>query len=99
MAPHTPRSCITASHWGSQLVGRRRPTMRCAPHELGVSGTWADALFASALQRSEEPSPGQIRQAVAAAMNTFGDLGCAARLAQAHGEAPETPVTPMPRAV
>ena len=69
--------------------------MWCAPHELGVSGTWADALFASALQRSEEPSPGQVRQAVAAAMDAFGDLGCAARVAQAYGEDPDTAVTRM----
>ena len=69
--------------------------MRCAPYELGVSGTCADALFASALQRSDEPSPGQVRQAVAAAMTAFGDLGCAARVAQAYGEDPETAVTRM----
>jgi hypothetical protein len=69
--------------------------MRCAPHELGVSGRWANALFASALQRSEEPSPGQVRQAVASAMNAFGELGCAARVAQAYGDDPETAVTRM----
>ncbi len=69
--------------------------MCIAPHELSVNGTWADALFASALQRSQEPSPGQVRQAVTATMTALGDLGCAARVAQAYGEDPETAVTRM----
>ena len=69
--------------------------MRCAPDDLSVSAVWAGALFASALQRSDEPSAGQVKQAVAAAMDAFGDLGCAARVAQAYGEDPETAVTRM----
>jgi hypothetical protein len=73
----------------------RRPAMRCAPYDLSVSAAWADALFASALQRSDEPSAGQVEQAVAAAMDAFGDLGCAGRVAQAYGEDPEMAVTRM----
>lgn len=69
--------------------------MRCAPYDLSVSAAWADALFASALQRSDQPSAGQVKQAVAAAMDAFGDLGCAARVAQAYGEDPEMAVTRM----
>ena len=37
----------------------------------------ADALFVSALQRSDELSAGQIRQAIAAAVGAFGYSGCA----------------------
>ena len=55
----------------------------------------ADALFASALQRSDWPSPGQVRQAIAAAAARYGASGCAARVAQAFGEHPETAVTRM----
>ena len=61
----------------------------------GTGATRADALFASALQRSDEPSPGQIRQAIAAAVTAYGGPGCAARVAQAFGEHPETAVTRM----
>jgi len=57
--------------------------------------TLADALFASALQRSDHPTPGQIRQAIAAATAAYGGSGCAARVAQAFGEHPETAVTRM----
>ena len=57
--------------------------------------TPADALFASALQRSDRPSPGQVRQAIAAAVARYGDSGCAALVAQAFGEYPETSVTRM----
>jgi hypothetical protein len=69
--------------------------MRSALHDLGVAATRADALFASALQRSDEPSAGQVQRAVAASIRAFGDLGCAARVAQAYGEHPETAVTRM----
>ena len=48
-----------------------------------------------ALQRSDEPSPGQVRRAIAAAVAAYGGSGCAARVAQAFGEHPETAVTRM----
>jgi hypothetical protein len=69
--------------------------MPSAPYHSSVSAARVDALFASPLQRSDEPSAGQVKQAVAAAMGAFGDLGCAARVAQAYGEHPETAVTRM----
>jgi hypothetical protein len=69
--------------------------MRSAPYDLSVTAARADALFASALQRSHEPSAGQVQQAVAASIRAFGDLGCAARVAQAYGEHPETALTRM----
>ena len=64
--------------------------MRSATYHLSVTAARADALFASALQRSDEPSPAQIDQAIAAAVRAFGTRGCAARVAQAYGEHPET---------
>ena len=59
------------------------------------ASTLADALFASALQRSDHPAPAQVRQAIAAAAAAYGGSGCAARVAQAFGEHPETAVTRM----
>ncbi|HEX6519705.1 MAG TPA: hypothetical protein VF070_06765, partial [Streptosporangiaceae bacterium] len=50
----------------------------------------ADALFASALQRCDEPSLAQVEQAIAAAIRVFGARGCAARVAQEYGDHPET---------
>ena len=69
--------------------------MWSAPYDLSPSAAWADALFASALQCSDEPSAAQVRQAVATATRAFGDLGCAARVAQEYGEHPETAVARM----
>ena len=74
--------------------------MSSVPRDLGAGtpGTGAsraDALFASALQRSDEPSPGQVRRAIAAAVAAYGGSGCAARVAQAFGEHPEAAVTRM----
>jgi hypothetical protein len=64
--------------------------MRSTTHHLSISTARADALFVSALQRSQEPSATQVRQAIAAAIREFGARGCAARVAQAYGEHPET---------
>ena len=64
--------------------------MRSATYDLTISTARADALFASALQRSDEPSAAQVNQAIAAAIAAFGVRGCAARVAQAYGEHPET---------
>jgi hypothetical protein len=64
-----------------------------SPHS--ISTVRADALFASALQRSDEPSAAQVDQAIAAAVRAFGTCGCAARVAQAYGEHPETAIMRM----
>ncbi len=64
--------------------------MQPATYHLSISAARADALFVSALQRSDEPSAEQVRQAIAAAVRAFGARGCAARVAQAYGEHPET---------
>jgi hypothetical protein len=69
--------------------------MSSPPYDLSISAVRADALFASALQRSEEPSARQVRQAIAAAIGVYGQLGCAARVAQAYGEHPEIAVRRM----
>lgn len=69
--------------------------MRSATSRLSISAARADALFASALQRSGEPGAAQIHQAIAASVRAFGTRGCAARVAQAYGEHPETAVPRM----
>ena len=40
--------------------------MWSVPYDLSPAAALVDALFASALQRSDEPSAAQIRQAIAA---------------------------------
>jgi hypothetical protein len=64
-------------------------------YNRSISAVRADALFVSALQRSDEPSARQVRQAVAAAVAAFGGLGCAERVAQEFGDHPETAVSRM----
>jgi hypothetical protein len=66
--------------------------MRSATSDLTTSTVRADALFASPLQRSDQPGPAQVHQAIAAAV---GIRGCAARVAQAYGDHPETAVLRM----
>jgi hypothetical protein len=55
----------------------------------------AEALFASTLQRSENPTATQVRAGIASAVREFGSRGCAARMAQAFGDAPESAVMRM----
>ena len=69
--------------------------MRSTSYHLSISTARADALFVSALQRSEEPSATQVRAAIAAAIRKFGARGCAALVAEAYGEHPETAVPRM----
>ena len=60
-----------------------------------VCAVQADAVFVSGLQRRDEPSAGQVRQAIAAAIRAFGCSGCAGRVAQEFGDHPETAVMRM----
>ena len=69
--------------------------MQLTIYHPGTSAAWADALFASVLQRSDNPSAGQVRKAIAAAVRAYGGLGCVQRVAQEFGDHPETAVTRM----
>lgn len=69
--------------------------MQLAIYHPSTSGAWTDALFASMLQCSDNPSMGQVRQAIDAAVRAHGGLGCAQRVAQEFGDHPETAVARM----
>jgi hypothetical protein len=69
--------------------------MQLAIYHTAISAVRADALFASVMQRSDEPSEDQVRWAIAAAMRAYGDRGCAERVAQEFGNHPETAVWRM----
>ena len=69
--------------------------MRLAIYHPSTSAVRADALFVSALQRSDNPSTGQVRKAIAAAVRAHGRRGCAERVAQEFGDHPETAVARM----
>jgi hypothetical protein len=61
--------------------------MPSAPYDLSTSGTRAGALFASPLQRSDEPSASQVRRAIATARaRRAEDLGTAAVLPDPRAE-------------
>jgi len=60
-----------------------------------TSADQAEALFASVLQRSDRPSPGQVRKAVAAAVRAYGGRGCVELVAQEFGDHPEAAVQRM----
>src|SRR5215469_580501 len=63
--------------------------MQLEVYDPCTSAVWADALFVSVLQGSDEPDAGQIRQAVAAAVRAYGGHGCVQRVAQEFGDHPE----------
>jgi hypothetical protein len=69
--------------------------MEPAMHHSSVSAVWADAVFVSALQRCDQPSTGQVEQAIVAAVGVFGPRGCAERVALEFGDHPETAVARM----
>ncbi len=55
----------------------------------------AGALFASALQPSGSPSPGQVGHAVSTTLRRLGARGCAAQVAGEFGDHPDTAVARM----
>jgi hypothetical protein len=63
--------------------------MQLTIYHANTSAVWADALFASVLQRSDEPSAVQVRKAIAAAVRAYGGGGCVQRVAQEFGDHPE----------
>src|SRR6516164_2700531 len=69
--------------------------MQLATYQPSTSAVWAEALFVSVLQRSDRPSPGQVRKAIAAAMRAHGGPGCAELVAQEFGDHPEAAVERM----
>jgi hypothetical protein len=62
---------------------------------MTVDSVHCEALFASALQRSEHPSPLQVRDAIDAIVRLLGSTGCAARVAQEFGDHPDTAIARM----
>jgi hypothetical protein len=69
--------------------------MQLATYYSSTSAVWADALFVSVLQGSDKADPGQVREAIAAAVRAYGGGGCAQRVAQEFGDHPETAVARM----
>jgi hypothetical protein len=59
------------------------------------SALQADALFASAVQRSDEVNLSRIHQAIAVSLEAYGGVGCAGRVAQGFGDHPETAAARM----
>jgi hypothetical protein len=56
----------------------------------------AEALFASCLQPSDQPSSAQVAAAIRASVAVYGgECGCAAALAAEYGDHPETAVRRM----
>lgn len=49
-----------------------------------------EALFASALQRSEAPSAGLVAREISRMLSDLGTEGCACRVAQEFGDHPES---------
>jgi hypothetical protein len=49
----------------------------------------SEALFVSDLQRSQQPTPESIRQAVLDTVGRLGEAGCAELVAQEFGEHPD----------
>jgi hypothetical protein len=62
---------------------------------LNVHAARCEALFASALQRSDDPTLPEVREAIRRAVHDLGSRGCAASVAQEFGDHPETAVLRM----
>jgi hypothetical protein len=54
-----------------------------------VDDAWCEALFASALQRSDAPAAESVAAAISRAVRRFGTRGCVSRMAQEFGDHPQ----------
>ncbi len=57
--------------------------------QMTAGSSWCEALFASALQRSDAPTADVAAEAIARTVRQFGARGCASRMAQEFGDHPE----------
>lgn len=57
---------------------------------LNLIEAQCEALFASALQPSDAPTPGMVAEAVNRTAQQFGIGGCIGRMAQEFGDHPDT---------
>jgi hypothetical protein len=62
---------------------------------VDLNAVRCEALFVSPLQRSDQPTPTEVRQAIRRAVRVLGTRGCAARVAQEFGDHPEVAVERM----
>jgi hypothetical protein len=62
---------------------------------LDINAVRCEALFASTLQRSDQPTPADVRLAIMRAIRDLGNGGCAALVAQEFGDHPEAAVARM----
>ena len=62
---------------------------------LNLNDIRSEALFASTLQPSEEPTVAQVRREIKRTVRHLGVCGCAARMAQEFGDAPSCAVARM----
>jgi hypothetical protein len=62
---------------------------------INVNAVRCEALFVSALQRSDEPTPADVQVAIRRSVRALGSRGCAARVAQEFGDHPEAAVERM----
>jgi hypothetical protein len=69
--------------------------MRTKMRYLSVNAVRSEALFVSALQRSDDVNGAQIRKAIAKVIREYGGGQCAARVAQEFGDHPELAVERM----
>jgi hypothetical protein len=56
---------------------------------LDINTVRCEALFVSALQRSDDPGLDEVRRAISTTVRRLGSRGCAAQVAQEYGDHPD----------
>jgi hypothetical protein len=69
--------------------------MNATINPLSMDDERSEALFASALQPSDDPGAAQVRRTVTEVVRRVGVRGCAERVAQEFGDHPELAVARM----
>jgi hypothetical protein len=70
-------------------------TTQFAATELNISHARSEALFASALQPSDDPTAAMVSEAITGAARQLGVGGCVAKMAQEFGDHPSAAASRM----
>src|SRR5437762_7759300 len=81
---------LDVSRRSDRRTAEQRPSM-----SINVNAARSEALFASPLQLSQQPTAQQLREAIMQTVRSLGTRGCAARVAQEFGDHPDLAVRRM----
>jgi len=100
-SPGGPAAAVTGARPPRSTLDTRTtgwcemPTTQITRGQRDINDVRCQALFSSALQPSDAPTPDMVATAISRAVQQFGIGGCAGQMAQEFGDHPDAAATRM----